>query len=204
MYDWSSNIFIPHTNGSSHTNTTLETTAVTNRRISASKANICPDICYEYPCQNPVGSELATTAKHLLIEMKSQSYQWWWRRGPSRRWWRWRRRRWWRRWWHRHPLGFLASHNCEKYSQSLCPWGEGREEKEKWKNKKKKKDRNLFIHCKLKIGQISSSQQTEDFYTALLPKLQHEQPHYSYDDNIPRKSKLTDLDQCHEYQMHGC
>lgn len=75
------------------------------------KQTSAQDICYEYPCQNPVGSELTTTAKLLLIEMKSQSYQWWWWwwRGPSRRWWRRWRRRWWRWWWHRHPLGFLAS-----------------------------------------------------------------------------------------------
>lgn len=49
----------------------------------------------------------------------------------------------------------------------------------KIKIKKKKQKRNVFIHCKLKISQISSSQQTEDFYTVLLPKLQYEQPHYS-------------------------
>lgn len=57
---------------------------------------------------------------------------------------------------------------------------EGRRKKSgKNKNKKKKHKRNVFIHCKLKISQISSSQQTEDFYTVLLPKLQYEQPHYS-------------------------
>lgn len=44
----------------------------------------------------------------------------------------------------------------------------------------KKKEMNVFIHCKLKISQISSSQQTEDFYTPLLPNLQYEQPHYGY------------------------
>lgn len=62
----------------------------------------------------------------------------------------------------------------------------------------------MFIHCKMRISQIPSSQQTEDFYTALLPKVRYEQPHYSYDDNMHLKSKLTDLDQCHEYQMHRC
>lgn len=36
------------------------------------------------------------------------------------------------------------------------------------------------MHCTLKISQISSSQQTEDFCIAPLPKLQYEQPHYSY------------------------
>lgn len=60
----------------------------------------------------------------------------------------------------------------------------------------------MFIHCELKISQISNSQQTEDFYTALLPKVQYNQSHYSYDDNIHLKSKLMDLEQCHEYQMH--
>lgn len=94
--------------------------------------------------------------------------------------------------------------SCKKYSQSLRPWGERREEKKKWENKKKKTERNMFIHCKMRISQIPSSQQTEDFYTALLPKVRYEQPHYSYDDNMHLKSKLTDLDQCHEYQMHRC
>lgn len=68
---------------------------------------------------------------------------------------------------------FLASLSYEKYSQSLCPWREGREEKENWKKKKKgRRGTNVFMHCKLKISQISSSQQTEDFCSAPLPKLQ--------------------------------
>lgn len=59
---------------------------------------------------------------------------------------------------------------------------EGKEGRRKriWGGGRKKKKTNVFIHCKLKISQFSSSQQTEDFYTAPLPKLQYEQPHYSY------------------------
>lgn len=73
--------------------------------------------------------------------MKSQSYQRRWWRGPSRRWWRrWRRRWWWWRW-HRHPLRFLASRSYEKYRWSLCPWGEGREEKENLGGGEKKRRR---------------------------------------------------------------
>lgn len=39
---------------------------------------------------------------------------------------------------------FLASHSYEKYSQSLCPWGEGREEKENWKKKKEERVYALY------------------------------------------------------------
>lgn len=167
-------VFSSCTPKDNHTHPTLEVTDLMNRRTKASKTSryllwISAPKCW--------GTELATTAKLLLMETKSQSYQrrrW---RGPSRRQRRRRRRRWWWRRWHRHPFRFLAPRSYQKYNQSLCPWGEGREEKEKWG--KKKKRRNVFIHCKLKISQISSSQQTEDFYTVLLPKLQNEQPHYS-------------------------
>lgn len=67
---------------------------------------------------------------------------------------------------------------------SVLEGKKGRRKKSgKNKKEKKKKRRNVFIHCKLKISQISSSQQTEDFYPALLlwyETLQYEQPHYSY------------------------
>lgn len=68
----------------------------------------------------------------------------------------------------------------KKISKVYVLEGKGGERKVRKIKGKKKKKRNVFIHCKLKISQISSSQQTEDFYTALLPKLQYEQPHYSY------------------------
>lgn len=42
---------------------------------------------------------------------------------------------------------FLASLSYEKYSQSLCPWREGREEKENWKKKKKRKKRNECVYA---------------------------------------------------------
>lgn len=40
---------------------------------------------------------------------------------------------------------FLASLSYEKYSQSLCPWREGREEKENWKKKKKEEEERMCL-----------------------------------------------------------
>lgn len=117
-----------------HTHPTLEMTDLMNRRT---KASITSRYLLWISTPKFWGTELTTTAKLLLMEMKSQSYQRRWWRGPSRRQrGRWRRRWWWRRW-HRHPFRFLAPRSYQKYNQSLCPWGEGREEKEKWGEKRK-------------------------------------------------------------------